>query len=126
MSDELSIDDLGEEELNSAKKVIDTDRKDRTGETIQEAFVNRIAETVELGNTGYKREVVFPIPLSLIQENSEVKDFLKKVGKVSRTKSYGLSIVMEETIEDEVELMNLIFEPTQKTEVDKIRSVFKV
>lgn len=123
MPNDLDIDSLDAKEIESAKQVIDVERKDRQGETINEAFINRIKETIEIGNTGYKREVVFPIPLELIQENEGVKGFISNVGKISRDKELGLPILMEEESVEDIKIINLVFEPTEYTKVDKIEEI---
>ena len=123
MPNDLDIDSLDAKEIESAKQVIDVERKDRQGETINEAFINRIKETIEIGNTGYKREVVFPIPLELIQENEGVKDFISNVGKISRDKELGLPILMEEESVEDIKIINLVFEPTEYTKVDRIEEI---
>lgn len=123
MPDSLDIDTLDEEELKSAKQVIDVERKDRQGETVKEAFMNRIKETIEIGDTGFKREVVFPIPLELIQEKEEVKKFIIDVGDISREEGLGLPIKMEHEEIEGIKIMNLIFEPSSKTKVEKIKQI---
>lgn len=120
MNNELDIDNLGEEELASAKKVIDVKRADRQGETITQAFVNRIEETLELGDTGYTREVIFPIPLELINEDGKTQEFIKAVGRVSRKKELGLPVAMEEDTVDGIKIMSLVIVPTDETDIKGI------
>lgn len=120
VKNDLDIDTLSQEEIQSAKEVINIERSDREGETLSEAFVNRIRENMDIGDTGYTREVLFPIPLKLVEDSESTRNFIKKVGEISRSKNFNLPITMEnETVED-VEIMNLVIKPTTKTDIQSI------
>lgn len=120
VKNDLDIDTLSQEEIQSAKGVINIERSDREGETLSEAFVNRIRENMDIGDTGYTREVLFPIPLKLVEDSESTRNFIKKVGEISRSKNFNLPITMEnETVED-VEIMNLVIKPTTKTDIQSI------
>lgn len=95
----------------------------RQRETISEAFLNRIGETLSLGDTGYSREVLFPIPTKLVGKNEEVDDFLNKAGKIARNKEYGLEITMEEETVGGVTVLGLVFEPTMETDFEAIKEL---
>lgn len=110
------------EELKAAEKVINTERKERGKETLSEAFVNRIKETMEIGDTGYTREVLLPIPLELIQADTETRNFIKVVGEISRDKTYGLPVYIEEESVQGVDIMNIVMKPSEETNVEAIKN----
>lgn len=109
------------DELAAADKVINTDPKERGRETLAEALINRVEETLKIGNTGYTREVVLPIPLELINNDKATKEFVAKVGKVARDKSYHLPVKMEKENLQDVRTMNLVLKPTEDTDVKALK-----
>lgn len=109
------------EELEAAEKVIETDPERRGEETLKEAFINRIEETIEVGDIGYTREVVLPIPLELINDDENTKKFVKQVGQISRDETYHLPVSMERENIQDVETMNLVFKPTEETNIEAIK-----
>jgi len=119
MSDEL-LKEVTKEEEQAAEKVVNTNRKVREKENINQAFINRIRETLEVGNTGYKREVVLPIPTELVGSDDKIKTFLTQIGKISREPKYNLDIKLETETVQEVPLLNVVFTPTEETRVDLI------
>lgn len=121
MNDNLSIDNIGEEELREAKKVIYVNKNDRDGETITEAFMNRVKEIKDAGNTGYKREVVFPIPLELLEGDENIRKFIRTIGEISRDERIGLPIEMKQENVEGIKIVNLIFEPSGETNLKLIR-----
>lgn len=125
MNDDLDIDNLSEEELESAKQVVNVDKNVRE-ETLEEAFVNRIEETIETGDTGYSRTIIFPIPIELIKDSKDTKNFLKDIGKISRDKDIKLPVKMEKESVEEVVFMNLIIKPTQDTDLQAIKNQFNL
>lgn len=125
MNDDLDIDNLSEEELESAKQVVNVDKNVRE-ETLEEAFVNHIEETIETGDTGYSRTIIFPIPIELIKDSKDTKNFLKDIGKISRDKDIKLPVKMEKESVEEVVFMNLIIKPTQDTDLQAIKNQFNL
>lgn len=126
MSRELDIDNLTNREINSAKKVLNVEKSNREGETLSEAFVKRIEETMEIGETGYKRDILFPIPLELIEESKEAAKFVQRVGQISKDKSINLPVELEDEEVGGVIIFNMVLSPTKDTNIKKIREILNV
>lgn len=124
MNDNLDPDNVGEDILDEARKVIYVEKNERQEETLVQAFIHRIEEIKTAGNTGYMREVVFPIPLKMVQDSEEAREFIEVVGRISRNKEMGLPIKMEEENVEGVKLLNLVFEPNEETNLEKIKAIF--
>lgn len=121
MSNEELLKEVTPEEKEAAEKVINTDRQTREKETLNQAFINRIKETQEVGNTGYAREVVLPIPAELVKEKEEVRTFLTNIGRIDRDEECGLSIEIESETMEGIALLNVVFTPTEDTDLDLIK-----
>lgn len=120
MSDELSIEGLSNEELKAAEQVTEVEKELRE-ESLKEAFVNRIEETMEIGDTGYKREILFPIPMELIENDKSTKNFIKAVGELSRDEKINLPIALEKDTSQDIVLMNLVIQPSADTNLEAIK-----
>lgn len=104
------------------------DKKERKDETLHTALIKRLEETKEsLNKVSFSRDIVLTIPVEIL-ENEDTKDFIKKIGKISRTKSLGLPVELEEenipTMDGEVvEVVNAVFKPTKDTDLEGIKAV---
>lgn len=125
MTKDLDIDNLSEEELASAKKVIGVERNNREGETLREAIYNRIAETLKIGDTGYSREIIFPIPLELILEDESTKKLVEDMGIISRDSRTGIEIELEEESTQGIEILNVILKVKPETNLDRIKDILQ-
>lgn len=112
---------MNTDEEKVAKQVINTDRSVRDNETLEEAFIKRIKETLNIGDTGFARTIVFPIPIELINRDERTKEFISKVGNLARSGNPNIKIGIEDSDMGGVRTMDFIVDVKQELTLEEVK-----
>jgi len=118
----MEVDKETQKELN---KVTQIENKDHGKETINQNFIRLLKEKEEIGETGFKQEIVMPIPSQLVKDHKDIRKFLKKVGKISRDNTYNLPIKIDSKQEkltngDTLSLILVVATYRQDVKIDEV------
>lgn len=95
----------------------------RGRETLKEAFINRLEENIEVGETGYEREIAFPIPAELINKDKSVSKFIVDLGVISRMDNSGIKIVQELESIEHIPLVVFVVTITGEVNLEGIKRI---
>ena len=99
--------------------------KHRKNETFGEALVNSLRELRNGNPVPFPQEIVIGVPETYINNDKVTKDFMKKVGNISRDECFKLPVTLEPeplttVTGEQITMINVICKYTQDTDIDAI------